>query len=362
MTSPEELIAPTVPDFQADAEAVAAYDDARVSYLSRQATEAEERTRTSFAKRRAAIREEIDTTAALQEGRKAMAEEALWQYALRYPLRVVDDTPSRPSFWEAFWSFGFASRMYQRAIVTAAEVAHAKSRRRRLEQSEEELEHQLQRALYLQEEARKKSLEQPDGGLAAFHEQPAIAALRTRVEEINAERARFAARLAAGEVSHVELRDREFAQERIVRLGAPCDGVTIVRVTGYGPLTYFILRDLESKLYALAYDPRLEALIDFVVDVYWLVDAFCVRATSAPTGWPMTIAEHYATNFKDPEDARYAYRTERTALGAARMDVPPMTFRQSLDGQNDEARLIHILATFAETLPQGTPDDASAEQ
>lgn len=361
MTSPDELAAPTVPDFQADAEAVASYTEARVSYLSRVASDEEERTRASFARQRASIRAEIDATAALHEGRKAMAEEALWQYALRYPLRVVDDTPSSPSFWEALWSFGFASRMYQRALVTAAEVAHAKSRRRRLEQSEEELEHQLQRALYLQEDARKKSLELPDGGLEGFHAQPAMAALRTRVEEINAERVRFADRLAAGEVSHVELRDREFAQERISRLDGMCDGVTIVRVTRYGNLSYFILRDLESKLYALAYDPRLEALIDYVVDVYWLVDRFLVRATSAPTGWPMTIAEHYATNFKDAEDARYAYRMERTALGVARADIPPMTYRQSLDGQNDEAALIQILAAYAATVPQGAPDDSSAE-
>lgn len=352
MTSPADLIAPTIPDFQADAEAVAAYTDARVSYLSRQASDEEERTRASFARRRAAIRAEIDEAAGLQEGRKAMAEEALWQYALRYPLRVTGDSPSPPSLWESLWSLGFANRMYKRALVTAAEVDNAKSRRRRLEQSEEELEHQLQRALYLQEDARKKSLELPDGGLEGFYAQPAMAALRSRVEEINAERTRFAARLAAGEVSHVELRDREFAQERILPLEAPCDGVTIIRVARYADLTYFILRDLETKLYALAYDPRLEALIEYVVDVYWLVDSFRVRAALAPTGWPMTIAEHYVTNFKDPAEARYALNMERSALSVARTDVPPMRPRQNLDGQGDEAELIEILATFAATLPQ----------
>lgn len=351
MLSPDPL-APVIPDFQADAEAVTAYDEARVAYLAHEASVAEERTRASFASRRAAIRSEIDTAASLHDGRKAMAEEALWQYALRYPLRVTGDKPSSPSFWETLWSFGFANRMYKRALVTAAEVENAKARRRRLEQNEEELEHQLQRALYLQEEARKKNLELPDGGLADFHAQPAIAALRARVEAINAERGRFAARLAAGEVSHVELRDREFAQERISPLEAPCDGVTIVRVARYADLTYFILRDLEGKLYALAYDARLEALIDSVVDVYWLVDGFRVRATAAPTGWPMTIAEHYAATFKDPDDARYAYRAERAALAVARNDVPPMTYRRNLEARDDEGDLIAILAQFAQTLPQ----------
>jgi hypothetical protein len=156
----------------------------------------------------------------------------------------------------------------------------------------------------------------------------------------------------------VELRDREFAQERISQLEAPCDGVTIVRCTRYGDFTYFIWRDLENKLYALAYEPRLEALIDYVLDVYWLVDSFRVRATAGSTGWPMTVAEHYAANFKDPADARYAHQTERAALDVARTDIPPMSYHRNLERQGDEGDLIQILAAFAETLPQGTADDS----
>jgi hypothetical protein len=338
---------PTIPDFQHDAETVAAYNDARARFEIDASIDAEERTRATFAKRRAGIRAEIDAATSLLYERREIAEKALWEYAFRYPLRVVDDTPFPPSFWETIWSFGHAGIMYKRALVSAAEATQVHSRRRRLEQGYDELDEQLQRALFLQEDARKRNLEAADG-LAAFHARPDIAPLRARVDEIESERARYAARLEAGGVSESEQRDRDFAQHRIARLAPPVDGVAIVRFARYGSLSYFILRDLEGNRYALGYEPRLEALIDRVFDVYWLGESFSVRASVARTGWPMTIAEHYAANFTDPDDARYELEQARAALSAARADVPPMTFQWSLDPGNSEQDLVELLATFAQ--------------
>lgn len=349
-----ESAGPTIPDFQTDAEVVAAYTDARVSYESRAATEAEERTRTTFAKRRVAIRAEIDLVATLLYERKVTAEKALWEYANRYPLRVHDDAPARPSFWETLWSFGTAGYMYNRAVVTAAELAQAQARGRRLERDEDDLEQQLQRALYLLEDARKKNLENPDG-LKAFHAKPDIAAMHARVEAIGAERALYAERLAAGDVAPSEQRDREFAQHKILPLEAPIDGITIVRVARFGSLGYFILRDLERKHYALAYDPRLDPLIEHVVDVYWLVDAFKVRPTAGPVGWPMTITEHYAANFADPAEAHAEYRKARVSLSLPRIDIVPMTFTLTLDEPPPEVQLIELLAGYAANIPSATP-------
>lgn len=363
MTAPNESPAPTIPDFQGDALAVAAYNDARTSYMSRESGAEEERTRTTFDKRRSMIRVEIDNAATLLDERKAMAEKALWMYATLYPLRVDGDTPTKPSFWEVVRTLGYASRLYQRAIVTAAEAVQAQSRRRRLEASEEELDQQLQRTLYLQADARKRSFEAPDGGLAAFHAQPFAATLRARVEEIKAERLQYAARLAAGDVPPAEQRDRDFAEHRISPLVPPFDGVTIVRVERYGSLAYFILQDLERKLYALAYDDRLEALIEHVVDVYWLVDSFKVRPAAGSTGWAMTITEHFSRNFNDPVEAHAEYRAARAALGVPRTDIPPMTPRRTLDSETDEADLIELLVTFAESnqLPGQETSGESAE-
>jgi hypothetical protein len=126
----------------------------------------------------------------------------------------------------------------------------------------------------------------------------------------------------------------------------------------YGTLAYFILRDLESKTYALEYDPRLEALIGHVVDVYWLVDCFMARATAGPIGWSMTLDEHFAANFKEAQDARSECRAARLALSVSRTGIPPMTVRQTLDGQSGEGDVVELLATFACALPQG---DAAPE-
>jgi hypothetical protein len=185
-----------------------------------------------------------------------------------------------------------------------------------------------------------------------------MAELHACVEAVAAERAAFAGRLAAGDVAPPELCARDFAEQGILQLVPPCDGVTIVRVARYGSLAYFILRDLESKLYALAYDPRLEPLIGHVVDVYWFVDSFMVRATAGPIGWPMTLDEHFAAIFKETADAHSECRAARLALSVPRTDITPMAVHQTLDGQSDEGNLVELLASFAGALPQG---DASPD-
>ena len=126
--------------------------------------------------------------------------------------------------------------------------------------------------------------------------------------------------------------------------------MTIVRIARYRDLTYFILRDLKGQLYSLAYDPRLESLIEKVVDVAQVDDTFTVRIASGPRGLPLTVAEHYAANFKDPEDARTERRQARVALNLPRLEIPPMTFRRTLDAASDEGDLIERLANFAESL------------
>ena len=223
----------------------------------------------------------------------------------------------------------------------------AQSLRRRKEHDEEELEQQLKRALYLQEDALKKKLASPEG-LAAFNQRPGVAVLVRRVEEINVERAYYAQRLERGEVPPAERRDREFAERKILLLEAPFAGLTIVRVARYGSLAYFILRDLERKLFHLAYDPRLEPLIDTVFDVYRLADTYEAKLSRGADNRPLAVAEHYAQNFKDEEIARSEYRRARTALGQPRADIPPMTF-----ADENEAQVVELLATFARTVGPG---------
>jgi hypothetical protein len=338
---------PVIPDFERDAHSIAAYDEARVRYERREARDADSRTRAGFNKKRDAIRAEIAVTASLLEERRIKAEKALRVYAVRYPHRIDRNKPLKPSFWESLLSFGTAGRLFNRTVTTAAEAVAAQSLRRRKEHDEEELEQQLKRALYLQEDAIKKKLESPEG-LAAFHQRPGVAVLQKRVEEIKLERARYAQRLEKGEVAPPEQRDREFAERKILLLEAPFAGMTIVRVARYGSLAYYILRDLERKLYHLAYDPRLETLIDNVFDVYRLADAYEAKLSRGADNRPLAVADHYAKNYRDEEVARSEYRRARTALRQPRTDIPPMTFVDT-----NEAQLTEILATFARTVGPG---------
>lgn len=338
---------PHIPDFDKDAQAVAAYDDARVRYERREATDAESRTRSSFEKKREVIRAEIAVAASLLEERKIKAERALKTYAVRYPKRIERNKPVRPSFWEQLFSFGGAGRLYNRAVESAAEALQAQSLRRRKEHDEEELEQQLKRALYLQEEAIKKKIESPEG-IETFHARPGVAVLWKRYQEIKAERAHYAVRLERGEVPPDEQRDREFAERKVVQLEVPFSGVTIIRIVHYGQMMYFLMRDLERKLYHLAYDPRLEPLIDNVLDTYRLADAYEVRLSRGADGRPMSVADHYATVFKDEEIAKLEHRKARTALRALRTELPPI---MAIDAA--ESQLIELLANFARTLGPG---------
>jgi hypothetical protein len=347
LTTSNESTGPIIPDFEKDAQSIAAYDEARVRFERREAGDAESRTRNSFNKKREAIRAEIAVAASLLDERRIKAEKAFKVYAQRYPHRVDRNKPVKPSIWESLLSFGSAGRMYNRAVTTAADAIAAQTLRRRKEHDEEELEQQLKRALYLQEDAIKKKLEGAEG-LAAFHARPGVGVLFKRVEEIKAERARYAQRLEKGEVPPVEQRDREFAERKISQLEAPFAGMTIVRVARYGSLTYFLLRDLERKVFHLAYDPRLEPLIENVFDVYRIADSFEAKLSRGADGRPLAVADHYAANFKDEEVARSEYRRARTALRVPRTDVPPMTFVEPAEQQ-----LVELLASFARTIGPG---------
>jgi hypothetical protein len=350
MTTPHDGSGPVIPDFEKDAQSIAAYDEARTRFERREASDAENRTRAGFTKKREAIRAEIAVAASLLEERRIKAERALKQYAQRYPHRIDRNKPLKPSFWESLMSFGSAGRMYNRTVTTAADAVAAQSLRRRKEHDEEELEQQLKRALYLQEDSIKKKLDSPEG-ITAFHARPGVGILHKRVEEIKAERAKYTARLEKGDVPPQEQRDREFTERKIGVLEAPFTGITIVRVARYGSLTYFILRDLERKLYHLAYDPRLDSLIENVIDVYRLADSYEARLAKGVDGRPMPVADHYAKNYKDEEVARSEYRRARTALRAPRTDLPPMTLFDA-----NESQLIELLALFAKSVgPGGTP-------
>jgi hypothetical protein len=62
----------------------------------------------------------------------------------------------------------------------------------------------------------------------------------------------------------------------------------------------------------------------------------------------MSVADHYATNYKDEEVARSEYRRARTALRTPRTDLPPTAFVEPAEQQ-----LVDLLAQFARTIGPG---------
>ena len=344
MTTSHEHSGPHIPDFEKDTQSIAAYDEARLRFERREASDAENKTRAAFQKKRDAIRAEIAVAASLLDERRTKAQKAMSIYASRYPHRIERNKPVKPGFWESLFSLGSAGRLYRRAVQTAADATSAQSLRRRKEHDEEELEQQLKRAIYLQEESIKKRMESAEG-TDAFHARPGIAVLHKRVEEIKAERALYRTRLERGDVAPLEQRDREFSERKIAHLEPPFAGATVVRVVRYGELSYFLFRDLERHLLFLPYDPRLEPLIENVFDVYRLADAFEAKLARGTDGRPMPALQHYLTNYKDEEVARSEFRKARTALRTPRTDLPAMTMNDP-----NEQMLIDLLAGFARTL------------
>lgn len=345
---PTDPNGPQIPDFEKDAASIAAYEEAKQRFERREASDAESKTRNSFAKKREAIRAEIAVAASLLEERRNKAQRALTAYAARYPKNMDRNKPLKPGLWQNLFSFGQAGRLFNSTVKTAADALQAQSLRRRKEHDEEELEVQLKRALYLQEESIKKKLESTEG-IDAFHLRPGVSVLYKRVLEIKSERAHYAERLAKGAVPPTEQRDREFSERKISQLEAPFSNMIIARAARYGDFTYFLLRDNERRLFHLAYDPRLEPLIDSVFDVFRLADAFEAKVSRGSDGRAMSMMDHFAQCYRDEEVARNEYRKQRQALRAPR-DYP---VQQVLDAT--EQQLIEILATFARTFAGASP-------
>jgi len=335
---------PEIPDFEKDAATLSTYKEAKQRFERREVQDAETKVRSQFAKRREAIRAEIASAGMLLEQRIEKAHKALTDYARRYPRNVDRTKPLKPSFMESLFSLGAAGRMFRAVTKANADATEAQSLRRRKEHDEEELEQQLKRALYLQEDALKRRLGSPEM-TDQFHRRPGVEQLWERVQEIQKERATYASRLGLGEVTPLEQRDRDWAERKVRHLEVPFSGMLIVQVISYGDLHFFILRDKEKGLFALPYDPRLEPLLDQVFDFYRIAESHEAKLHKGADNRPFTALDHYFANFKDEEVARHEYRKARTLLRQPRELPPPA----SIDEETDRT-IVDVLANFVKTI------------
>jgi hypothetical protein len=349
-----------IPDFEKDEKDLDAYEDAKRRYTRQQISSAETAIQTSFAQKREQLQREIKNGRSFDEERRASAMYTTRQYANAYPRHVDKRGVNPPGFWENLFSFGRAGRLYRAAVLATEALEQLRTAMRKREEQLAALDDQMKRAIYLKEEAIKKSLE-TDAGLAEFHERPEIKPLFKRTEKIKREREEFAKRLERGQVSDEEQRDRAMGEQKLTFAELPVMGAIIGKVARFGRLSYFQLRDLERKESLLSYDPRLDPLRNCVFDIYSVAGSVAAKLKRNDNGTAFRVADHFKACWRNQDKAEELYGQHRAALREDR-GLEPMAPRNE-----NEAEVIERLANLAALVDGGGqvrqfPDGAQPPQ
>jgi hypothetical protein len=349
-----------IPDFEKDTKDLEAYDDGKRRYQRQQLASAETAIQTSFAQKRDQLQREIKNGRSFEEERRTTAQYTTRQYANAYPTHVDKKGVNPPAFFENLFSFGRAGRLYRAAFVAAEALDQLRQAMRKREEQLGALDEQMNRAIYLKEEAIKKSLES-ESGLNEFHERPEIKPVFKRTEKIRKERAEYEKRLEQGAVSDEEQRDRAMAEQKLIPTELPIMGAIIAKVARFGNLSYFQLRDLEQKESLLSYDPRLDPLRNSVFDIYSVAGTVAAKLRRNDNGTAFRVADHFKACWRNQDKAEELYGQHRSALREDR-GLSPLEPRNP-----SEAEIIDRLAAlsvmvdggnsrqFNESAPQGPP-------
>jgi hypothetical protein len=336
----------TIPNFAEDARTLAHYRTSLDRRIKTYIADQEAEVRRVFAAKREALAAELAASESMLANRAENVQKALTAYRTRYPQRVVKSRAAKPSFMEWLMSFGGAARLHRACTDANSALIEAQTQLRRVGEKNEQLDTELARAVNAILEKAKQTTLSPEW-LAELHHDRTLGELKVHADAITHERETYAKRLAAGQVPDTEQRDRAFAEDDIHHLEVPLTGFMFYRVVSYGKLTYFILRDLQKRLFALPYDPRLESIIDGVFDIYRVADKNDVKQrVHDDSKLPFTILNHFYTCCNNEEvAARAAYREQRNWM------KPVRSFSASPVTDDLEREIIALLAEFAQTIP-----------
>ncbi len=335
-----------IPDFDADARDISAYEDAKRRHLRQQISSAETGIHASFKQKREQLQREVKNARSFEEERRASAMFTTRQYANAYPNHVDKKGITPASFFENLFSFGRAGRLYRAASVATEALEQLRTAMRKREEQLGALESQMGRAIYLKEESIKKAME-TEAGLAEFNDRPEINPLHRRTQRITKERAAYARRLERNEVADDEQRDRAMAEHKLKYAELPLMGAIIAKVARYGTLSYFQLRDLAKKESLLTYDPRLDPLRNSVFDVYSVASAVAAKLKRNDNGTAFRVADHFKACWRNQEQAEELYGAHRSALREDR-GLPKMEPRDP-----SEAEVLDRLAALAAQVDGG---------
>jgi hypothetical protein len=329
-----------LPDFEADAATIAEYESALHREERVTLAEAEREVRATYHRRRPALLAEVAAASvALEECRKR-SEAAVHAYAQKYPDHVHGSQLQRPSFFEALFSFGGASRLYNTAARTVDDILEAQTSYRRHQRAEQDLEEWLARALgRAAADVREKM--QSSEWLDKFHALPDVEPLWKRVQAIRNEREDYERRLAAGDVPPLEQRARFMAENRLSPLRAPCEKVVIESIVTFGDISCWVFVDGTGTKYVLPYDRRLESLSEWAFDTYFVAERVEVKFTRLEDGRRLSALDQYVARLGDEADGRAEWRNRNAQL-RVQADAVGDAF---VDDEADK-RLLDLLAAL----------------
>jgi len=342
------------PDFERDEAAIAAYESAKLSYVRAITQDAENKLREAFSKKRQAINDEIANLRSLAKTKQDAANVATARYAKRFPHRVRKSGARPPSLWERICTFNQVDALYRDAVKASEELDDVNDLLRKRRDRLDAMERETRRSIYLREEAVRKKLQTPEG-LASLHADPMVRSAFAKMQSVMNERAKYEERVKRGEVPPDEARNREMTRRGQTFAVVPLQGVMIARIVRYGPLEYYVLRDLLGKETLLSCDPALEPLRDVVFDVTRSSAGYEAALRHTADGTPMRVLDHLKACFSS-NDAVDLFARHRAAL---RVDRPTA---KTPPRDETEAETIAMLGLLARAVAErGTPaPDGSA--
>jgi hypothetical protein len=336
----------TIPNFREDERILARYDSMLKSKIKNFYSEHESHIKRNASEKRDEQRAELREAEVEAEKKKALADAARDAYRAVLPNNVKKNRLIEPSMMDGMKTLGKAKALYAAAEETWLAAEAAQSEVRRLEHNEEQLEIELKKAIE-RSPAVAKDVTESKEWLAEIHADEDMAEAKAKADAVNAERAAYAARLAAGQVTQEEIRLRAFADQEIAHMPKTIDAAMFLRIDQYGPKTYYIIRDLRNKLYALPYDDRLMRVMWHTFDIVRAGTDFIVRKSlrpNSPIG--LTLLDHFIKcgDPKDENPAREAYHQHQEWLKR----VQPA--RNMVEMDEVEATIVELLAAYAEKV------------
>jgi hypothetical protein len=259
-----------VPDFTADAELRKKYDAVTKALVAKAVADAVQTMQQEHEWERLRLEAGSRAAQTVLQALERHAHSMRSKYARLVPKQRTASGIVRPPtvFMDIILSMGVANKYYNQAVEAATLKRDALLKVRSTAKALEQHVAAFQKALVLREMEVRKHF-QSDEGRAELEADPQLAAIAERCAAIEAERADYNERLAAGAVSDEERRDRTMAHDGYRYLDGEIRGLHGLqqREVLFGKLRYLIFRDRDERIWLLDYGSDVAALTHMRFDI-----------------------------------------------------------------------------------------------